>query len=343
MRAGKTTTDDAPVVPLIDLQPWLHGESGERVLVAEEVGRACEEIGFFGLTGHGVAPEVMQSCYSMAKSFFDLPLEQKLPVGAHKSDAIRGYVPLASRAVAYSMGKESPPDLREIFSIGPVEVDRSDPYFDADHAGNHFAPNVWPEAPVGFQSALTTYYQMLERLSADLMDVFAMALGLRPGFFRKFIDRSISMLEVLNYPSLVEPPLPGQLRVGEHSDYGSLTILLHEDAPGNLQVQTKTGAWFDVPAIPGGFVVNIGDLMAQWTNDRWASTVHRVTTPPPELAHDSRRLSIAFFHQPNYDALISTLTGPADKGRSKYPPETSGEHLRRKLERSGSVRAAALT
>jgi isopenicillin N synthase-like dioxygenase len=210
MRVGKEMELATSVVPIIDLQPWLHGDSPDRAVVAEEVAHACAEIGFFGLTGHGVAPEVMHSCYSAARAFFDLPLEEKLPVGAHKSDAIRGYVPLASRAVAYSMGKESPPDLREIFSIGPVDVDRSDPYFDSESAGNHFAPNVWPDAPAGFQAALTTYYRTLERLSADLMDIFAMALGLRPGFFRKFIDRSISMLEVLNYPSLSEPPLPGQ-------------------------------------------------------------------------------------------------------------------------------------
>jgi isopenicillin N synthase-like dioxygenase len=346
-RPGRPHTPRPPatpsVVPLIDLTPWRSGDPSGKALIAEQVGRACEEIGFFGLVGHGVDHDIIAACYSAARAFFDLPLEEKQPVAAHKPDAIRGYVPLGRRAVAYSMDQESPPDLREIFSIGPIDVDRSDPYFGPERSGNHFAPNVWPSAPHGFHDALTAYYRALGSVSTELMDVFAAALGLPERFFVSFVDQAISMVELLNYPSLTEPPLPGQLRVGEHSDYGSLTILLHEDAPGSLQVLTRSGHWFDVPAVPGGFVVNIGDLMAQWTNDRWTSTVHRVVTPPPELAGDSRRLSIAYFHQPNYDAVISCLPGPSGNGAAKYPPETSGDHLSRKLQKSGSRQPASIS
>ncbi|MCU1455042.1 MAG: 2OG-Fe(II) oxygenase family protein [Acidimicrobiales bacterium] len=319
-------------VPIVDLAPWLAGDAPGKALVAEQVRDACEEIGFFSVVGHGVPPDLVSACRAVARAFFDQPVDEKVPVAAHRPGAFRGYVPLGRAAVAYSMGKESPPDLREVFAMGPVDVDRRDPYFSGEQAGNHFAPNIWPAAIPTLEAVLTDYFRALDDLARTLMRVFAVALDRPEDFFEPFIDRSISMLEALNYPDLVEPPLPGQLRVGEHSDYGSLTILLHDDAPGNLQVRTKDGSWADVAAVPGGFVVNLGDLMAQWTNDRWVSTVHRVVPPPLELLGQSRRLAIAFFHQPNYDALISCLDGVRGEGEAaKHPPETSGDHLRRKI------------
>ena len=123
--------------------------------------------------------------------------------------------------------------------------------------------------------------------------------------------------------------MPGQLRAGAHSDYGSLTILKAEANPGGLQVYNKAGEWVDVPIVPDCFVVNIGDLMARWTNDRWVSTLHRVINPPREHALGSRRQSLVFFHNPNYDADISCLPTCIAAGEPpRYPATTSGEHLR---------------
>ena len=135
-----------------------------------------------------------------------------------------------------------------------------------------------------------------------------------------------------NYPAPAETPEPGQLRAGAHSDYGSLTILKTEDRPGGLQVQGKDSAWLDVPHLPGCFVVNIGDMLARWTNDRWVSTLHRVVNPPLDRAADSRRQSVVFFQNPNYDATVSCLPSCTDAANPpKYPPTTSGGHLREKF------------
>lgn len=136
------------------------------------------------------------------------------------------------------------------------------------------------------------------------------------------------------YPPQTSPPLPGQLRRGAHTDFGSLTILYQDAAPGGLQVQTAVGDWRDVPPVGGSFVVNLGDLMAAWTNDRWVSTMHRVVNPSTDVAA-TRRLSIAFFHQPNFDTIIECIpTCLAPGGRPRYEPVTSGQWLIDKLSKS---------
>ncbi len=176
------------------------------------------------------------------------------------------------------------------------------------------------------------YYRQMERLARDIMRIFAVALDLPERFFDDKIDKHVSRVRAINYPDQREAPLPGQLRAGEHTDYGSITILKIEDAPGGLQVKTRQGEWLNVEAVPDAFVVNIGDLMMHWTNDRWISTLHRVLNPPRDAALGTRRISLAFFHQPNYDALIECLPSCQGPGNpAKYPPVTSGEHRNRKF------------
>jgi isopenicillin N synthase-like dioxygenase len=160
------------------------------------------------------------------------------------------------------------------------------------------------------------------------MRIFALALKLPEDTFDGKIDRHISRLRVRNYPAQDTAPAPGQIRAGAHSDYGSLTILATEDKPGGLQVCNADGHWVDVPVVPGTFIINIGDLMARWTDDAWVSTLHRVVNPPADAGAGSRRQSLVFFHNPNYDAVISSLAPSDAGGPGKYPPTTSGEHLR---------------
>jgi hypothetical protein len=123
------------------------------------------------------------------------------------------------------------------------------------------------------------------------MRLFALALKLDENYFDTTIDKNISMMRVLQYPKQTTAPLPGQLRAGAHSDYGSMTILRKELSDAGLQVKNKAGEWVNVPVIEGSFIVNIGDLMQQWTNDQWTSTMHRVINPPPDSEENKDRLS----------------------------------------------------
>ena len=316
-------------VPIIDFAPFRRGGPAERRAVARAIDDACRGIGFLVITGHGVPAELVAEIDGVSRRFFDLPLATKMAVARPAPDVTRGYIALEGEAVARSRGTASPGDLNESFMIGPVDVPPNDRYFTSPSAGTHFAPNLWPTEPAGLRAAYTAYFRAMSVLAADLMRGFALALDLPPDFFDDKVDRHISRLRVRNYPAPDKPPVPGQLRAGAHSDYGSLTILRAEDRPGGLQVLDKAGAWVDVPIVPDCFIVNIGDLMAQWTNDQWVSTLHRVVNPPLERATASRRQSLVFFHNPNYDAPVECLPSCRSAGQpAKYPPTTSGDYLR---------------
>jgi isopenicillin N synthase-like dioxygenase len=314
-------------VPVIDIAPFLSGTPRGIDSVAKQIADACEEIGFFQITGYGVAEEFVQQVYEVSRRFFDLSDDEKAVAAQPAPDQVRGWTAVGKEGLSYSLDAVAPGDLKEKMDMGPFDVP-DDEYHSATTAGPHFAPNVWPDGMPGMRELWERYFAEMSEVSRQVMRIFAVGLGLDIDYFEDKIDKHISMFRVLNYPDQLEPPLPGQLRAGAHSDYGSLTLLRQEDRPGSLQVMTKSGEWFDVPVIKGALVVNIGDLMAEWTNDRWVSTLHRVINPPRDAANDSRRISLVFFHQPNYDAMISCLPTCLKPGEApKHTAISSGEHL----------------
>jgi isopenicillin N synthase-like dioxygenase len=213
-----------------------------------------------------------------------------------------------------------------MIDIGPVDVPPSE-YFHGPDAGYYFHENLWPARPEGFRPTLEAYYRRMNRLANDLMAIFAHSLDLPENFFFDKLDKNISALRVICYPEQREAPEPGQLRSGAHTDYGTLTILMADKAAGGLQAQHRDGYWVDVVTEPGTYVVNIGDIMLIWTNDRWVSTLHRVVNPPSAVADRARRHSVVFFHQPNYDSLIETLPSCFDaRHPRKYESITYKEH-----------------
>jgi isopenicillin N synthase-like dioxygenase len=318
-------------VPVLDISPYRSGDTVARRALAREVDHTCREIGFMVIAGHGIDPGLIAEVEEVSRAFFDLPLEEKMRIVRPAPDVTRGYQPFKAEVLARSRGVDAAGDLNESLMIGPVDV-LDTPYYASAAAGKHFAANLWPERPAGLRSAYERCYRVMDALGIDLMRLFALALGLPEHHFDTSVDRSISRLRVRNYPAPKFPPEPGQLRAGAHSDYGSLTILKTEDRPGGLQVLGKDGDWLDVPHLPGCFIVNIGDMLARWTNDRWVSTLHRVVNPPFERAAESRRQSVVFFQNPNYDAVVACLPGCADAANPpKYPVTTSGGHLREKF------------
>jgi isopenicillin N synthase-like dioxygenase len=300
-------------VPVIDLTHWRDGS--DRAGVADAVGRACRDVGFLVIAGHGVPDATIAAARAAALDFFRLPapLKRKYAPGG---SVYRGYAPLYGEALSASLDNPTPPDLKESYNMGPV--DPPPPGLPADDAAHFFAANFWPDEVPALGPALEAYYRAMSGLAGELMRMFAVA------------NHHITNLSALYYPAPLQSPLPGQLRAGAHTDYGSLTILQRDTAPGGLEVLLD-GAWYKVPDVPGAFVVNLGDLMADWTGGAWRSTMHRVGLPPMDVP--SERLSIAFFHQPNAEARIDRLPTPL-AGPRPAPGVTSGVHVTEKIQKT---------
>ncbi|WP_131741450.1 isopenicillin N synthase family dioxygenase [Actinomadura roseirufa] len=298
-------------VPVIDLSGAGGGPG--RAAAARAIGRACAESGFFTLVGHGVPRELIDRMYATTMEFFLLPPEEKeAAVGGPDAGGLR----YSAGSAARSAGVAAPPDLCEIFSsnvLGDLDAERRAAYGDGSVPWTR--PNVWPRRPETFRDTWLEYTEAMERLARDLMRLFALALGLDERFFDGRIDEDISTIVANFYYPQARPPEPGQMRKGPHTDWGTLTIL-YQDEVGGLQVHQDGHGWRDVPFVPGGFVINIGDMMAFWTGGHWVSTRHRVLNPVE--GHGGHRLSIPFFHLPNHDAPIEPLphlTGGAAEGR----------------------------
>ena len=321
----------ATQIPVIDLAPWW-GTGVERHAVGREIDAAARRFGFFQIVGHRVSKDQIDAMIAASSDFFALPVEVKQRCTPEDPAINRGYAARGTEALSYSIGRDTPPDLFEAFNIGEDEVDYSDPFFAAQQRGA-FAPNIWPSAPVDFRSALVDYFRSARQLALTLTEVFAVALGLPVGWFTRNVDRSTTTMRTIRYERRAgdRDPLPGQQRMGAHTDYGIVTVLYAEAVAG-LQIVAPSGEWIDVIPADGALVINLGDLTAQWTNDQWRSTVHRVVPPPATDDGPAVRRSAAFFLDGNWDAVIEclpTCTSATDPPR--YPPVTAGEHLMAKL------------
>ncbi|MDE0050219.1 MAG: isopenicillin N synthase family oxygenase, partial [Rhodospirillales bacterium] len=262
------------MVPLIDIEPFLQGGDADKKRTAAALDDACREFGWLVIAGHGVPDALIKEMHGVSRGFFALPHWEKMK---HKmpADRYRGYTPPGTESLAYSLDEERPPDLKEAYSMGPVDA-AYDEYHYGPAGARYFAPNIWPDRPDDMPGVWEAYYREMTRLSADVMRIFAVALDMPEDFFAPKIDEHITNFSAIYYPSQPDSPLPEQLRGGAHTDYGSLTLVHCDTAVGGLQIQTQDGAWEDVPWFPDSFSVNLGDLMAEWTNDRWRSTMHRI-------------------------------------------------------------------
>jgi len=316
--------------PLFDLSAFECADAAGKRALGAELDRICRATGFLAVTGHGVADATIATAWNAARAFFDLALEEKQRAQAPYPGYPYGYLGPELESLAKSRNVDSPPDLKESFNGGPVSVPTG--LDDPDALAFCYAETIWPEGPAGFRAAWLAYYRAMEDLAERIMRAFAVALGLDEAFFAPLLAAPISALRALNYPEQTNTPKPGQIRAGAHTDYGSLTILLPEPGSRGLQILTPDGAWTEVPPVDGAFVVNLGDLMARWTNGRWVSTLHRVVNPPAGAAN-RRRQSFAFFHQPNWDAEIVALPSCLVDGEvAQYAPVRSGPYLMSKFK-----------
>ena len=317
-------------IPVIDLAPARTGDLRTRQAVAKRIDEICRDIGFFTITGHGVPLEVMDSLRTQAHAFFALPLDEKRKAIHPVAGTPRGYRALGIEALGQANAQAAPPDLKEFYHFGR-ETWPDEPYYTGPEGQRYFIPNFWPGELSGLGQAAARYYSEMEAVVALMLRLTALALDRDEHFFDDKIDKHISAMRLNFYPEQRSAPEPGQLRAGAHTDYGLFTILNGENVPGGLQVHTRKGEWIDVETDPASFVVNIGDLLMRWTNDRWISNLHRVVNPPASVAARAKRLSIAFFHQPNYDAMIECIAPPR---QAKYPPVRSGDYRDQKYRQT---------
>jgi isopenicillin N synthase-like dioxygenase len=319
------------LVPTIDLSAWQHGDAARRAAIANEVDAACSRVGFMQIVGHGIPDEILNAMRSATDALFALPLAEKLALVPADPGVNRGYAPRAAESLAYSQGAEHAlPDLFEAFNIG-LDAPPDEPFFrDAPHA--FFAPNAWPDALPALRPALTAYFDRAVSVALTLTDVFALALSLPEQWFRPYVDRSTLTMRVNHYERRDDEVAPelGQMRMGAHTDYGVVTVLYADPVPG-LQILGPDAKFYDVVPQPGALLVNLGDMTALWTNDRWRSTLHRVV-PPSAASGAARRRSVALFFDANYDARIECLPTCASAERpAKYPPVLAGDHLIAKI------------
>ena len=301
-------------IPLIDIGPYFAGGRADKKLVADEISRACERIGFFLVSGHGVNPALTEGVRRESRAFFDLPLEEKLAIRQRKEQkGSRGYEPVGTEQLSATIGVETPPDLKESLSIGPLEVP-DHPSCRTEEAAPLYRPNMWPENPATLRPTCEAYIRALDRLSQHLHRLAAIAFDLPENHFGDKIDRGFSILRVLNYPDQREEPEEGQLRAGEHSDYDNLTICLIEDKPGGLQARGPDGNWVDVPVrrrVVRGQYRRLPDAL-----DERSLEVHTASRGQPAASGGGAPLRLPLHHaQPRCaDRVSADLPDPGSAG-----------------------------
>ncbi|MEV0119763.1 2-oxoglutarate and iron-dependent oxygenase domain-containing protein [Streptomyces sp. NPDC050844] len=315
---------DEPRIPTIDLRPWLTGGPADRAAVARTVDRALRTAGFLLVTGHGVDPALRTRIRAAARAFFTLPAPVKERYAAKVGG--RGWLGPGAEANAYSEGTETPPDLKESLTFA---TDR--PFDDPAVNAEWYEPNVWPAEAAGLKALCADYLARMEELTNRLLTLLGEALGEEPDFFTRHMSHPTYGFNINWYPGtdVVGTPRPGQFRIGPHTDFGTVTVLDRQSGKGGLQVFTDAGGWADAPYDPDALTVNIGDLMARWTGDRWRSGRHRVLPPPADTPAEEL-MSLVYFGECTPGTLVESV--PAPVGRVAYEPVDSHTYLRAKLD-----------
>jgi isopenicillin N synthase-like dioxygenase len=307
-------------LPIVDLSALRGGDAAAPARVAAEIGAACRGIGFFYVVNHGVEARLIAEAFAQSRDFFALPVADKRKLAIETVGGNRGYSGLLHEALDPARG----PDMKEAFNVG-FDLAPDDQEL---LAGKPFRSlNVWPDLP-RFRDTGLAYYDACAALGARLHRAFARDLGLAPDFFDSKFDRPMATLRLLHYPASPKAAA-APIGAGEHTDYGNLTLLATDEV-GGLEVRTRAGQWIEAPVLAGAFIVNIGDCLMRWTNDVYVSTSHRVVNRSAR-----ERYSIAFFFDPNPEAMVETIPSCVREGEiTRYPPILAANYLKMRLDAS---------
>lgn len=325
MKHIKKSFVDINKIPLIDLEPFRKGTANDRKDVGKQIDEANKNIGFFAIKNSGIEEKFVRKTLDVTEQFFMSPMENKMKTRVDTDEyKAWGYFPrnteLLQRSLDYNKKELNTylNDINESFNL------------QSSNPKALFPKRLFPPQPTEFSTIFPQYWDESANLANTLMKAFALGLDLEESFFVDKFTHCASSLRVLHYPEGVKLQ-PGQFRASEHTDYGALTVL-YSTAPG-LQVKRRDGKWIDVEIPWGQFVINIGDMMAFWTNDRWVSTPHRVIAK--DHAEPVKRFSLVLFHNPNHDALVECIpTCQSQTNPWKYSPVKSGDFIMKKFKAS---------
>lgn len=317
-RLALEQNDGAKGLALISVKDLWSSDRAKVKAVADAIGKAAREIGFFRICDHGISPATFEATYAAAENFFAQPLPRKLLYYIGDSPNHRGYVPFTEKG-------DYPDEVNrsyEAFDLG-LDLPANDPDF---LSGNRIlGPNVWPELD-GFKHTIASYYAQVSALGRLVCSALELHLGLPVGAMTDHMSKPISQLRLLHYVRKTEATDSKSVNMGAHTDYECLT-LLHTRNQG-LQVMTQNDEWIDVPVDPRVLVVNIGDMLEAWSNGVLRSTPHRVLNLSPE------RYSLPYFVATNHDTIIKPFAELLEPDAPpKYEAFQAGAHLERMLVR----------
>ncbi|KAM3084492.1 hypothetical protein ACMFMF_001848 [Clarireedia jacksonii] len=338
---------DELVIPIIDFSHFLSGPPSQRLRTAQAILHGFQSAGFIYLSHHPIPASTLAHTFAHSAQFFARPQTQKDSLAWTTPSSNRGYVIHGREKTTTLTNKQdvealkaAAPDLKESFEIG--------------REGVPDMPNNWPPASADdpaaqeFKDTMLSFHDQCKELHINVMRAIALGLGLDEGYFDGYTDAGDNTLRLLHYPETKRSVFRGnkmQVRAGEHTDYGSITLLFQDDR-GGLQVRSPKGTYVDATPVEGTVVVNAGDLLARWSNDRIKSTLHRVVEPPAKPNADVKegenededvvypaRYSIAYFCNPNFDRMIEAIEGTygGELGERKYKDINSGDYLVQRL------------
>lgn len=311
-------------IPIIDGGSLRNGSGAEVARIARTIDAACRNVGFFYLGNHGIPQPVIDRAFTEAHRFFTLPRDEKMKIHYKKSPTwVRGFTPVGE----LQADRNAKTDLQEAFDFG-VERPADDP----DHrAGNRMhGPNQWPAALPSFRVGVYSYFEAAVGLGRSLFRAFALAFDLPSDFFDPKITKPLAQGRAIYYPPTSPDALEDRDRwgVGAHCDYECFTILAQDDV-GGLQVRNSAGQWVEATPVPRTLLINIGDMMARWTNGIYQSTPHRVLNRA-----DRARYSLVLFYGANHDAIIECLPTCRDAEHPpKFDPTTQGAWTEQQIAR----------
>ena len=309
-------------LPIIDISGFRGGNFQQQKIIADHVRHACETAGFFYVSGHGIHKQVFEDAKQVALEFFRKPSAFKSQVHITKVPHHRGYVGNFDVAPDTSKGG----DIREAYKVA-FDLPANDP----DHVAGItlYGPNIWPDDMPQFRDKLTQAYAQFQTLSETIFSLFAIGLDQPADFFKPLIVKPASVMNVNYYPATGSESDSEFSGIGAHSDYEAFAMLW-QDGVGGLQIESLEGEWESVQPLEDALVINIGDLMQRWTNDRFRATRHRVIN-----VSGKERVSLACFGNTNYHALIKCIDSCCSaENPVRYPAVKSGDYLMDAIKRT---------